>query len=965
MNTPSEEQIAIVDAASKYNVVVDAVAGSGKTTTALHIAKAYPNQKCLMLTYSAKLKAESRAKIHSLHMHNITAHSYHSWCCVDGATCRNDDDMRDIIAVGRVPVGDFDIIVLDEVQDMNWQFFTMVCALVRQANKQPRLVIFGDRRQAINGFQGADRRFLERAETTFKVNGCDWQRLSLSMSWRITTPMAGFVNDCILDTADYIKACKPGTAVRFLAINAFNPNPVVKEIISFLDTGYSPEDIFVIAPSVKASKGRQSPINLIENALVARGVNVFIPTADDSYCTDALLAGKIAFITQNQSKGLERPVVIAMGCDVSLFKYYMRDTSSGQCPDRLYVTLTRAQEHLVVVQGGAPFSFLKCDKLPYHTTLSHAGSNAIKAQQPKPKPAIGNNDGRIVSITDLIKYISPEIAEMIQAKIQVAVTQPAVTEAPVLSTWLMGDTVEYVAAVSGKAIPAWHQQTKFGTMDLIERLRSAFDGNEGQSTGRVIEAVRRLCAMNDQLCDVIGKFNASTLQDTMKLALIQEVVETGFTNSMRQFTKFNWIGDNALETMLQNMDGLSLTKTTEFEVHMKFSGNIYTSQDVVLTPKIHGFADAIDGSNVYEFKCVEELTSSHQLQALLYCFMNKCELRELAAKLRKSRTSLDRAAAHARIADVKIVPTGKNNNILVRDLRDALARQYEFEAAKSKCLLFNIRTNELQEITCSDDDCLKIVQVLYARKMINAPPSSDEMFDCEAEVIRLRADDCPVYEAPTEYVPDELEDAYLSDESDSDHEDYVGGGDEPEPTSGMIMVLDTETTGLSPAKENMIELGYSLYDGPRKVRSVSMLVQRSAGRAAVLNSRIHGITEQMMQADGLPINAVLDKFDEDLQKCQLAVAHNMAFDLKFLKAEAVAANHAVATTLDNITTYCTCKAFRRYLTSNKLPAGAKLERAFTILCGRPYQQTHRAADDVDHCADCYFRLVDAGHEHDG
>ena len=47
------------------NVVVDSVAGSGKTTCNLHIAKYFHNINILLLTYNSKLKLETREKAKS------------------------------------------------------------------------------------------------------------------------------------------------------------------------------------------------------------------------------------------------------------------------------------------------------------------------------------------------------------------------------------------------------------------------------------------------------------------------------------------------------------------------------------------------------------------------------------------------------------------------------------------------------------------------------------------------------------------------------------------------------------------------------------------------------------------------------------------------------------------------------------------------------------------------------------
>jgi superfamily I DNA and RNA helicase len=53
------------------NINIDAVAGSGKTTTSLYIAKNNPHRQILLLTYNAKLKLETREKAKQLGLSNI------------------------------------------------------------------------------------------------------------------------------------------------------------------------------------------------------------------------------------------------------------------------------------------------------------------------------------------------------------------------------------------------------------------------------------------------------------------------------------------------------------------------------------------------------------------------------------------------------------------------------------------------------------------------------------------------------------------------------------------------------------------------------------------------------------------------------------------------------------------------------------------------------------------------------
>ena len=81
-NISLEQQNIIKLLEEQNNVIVESVAGSGKTTTNLYIAKSFPKLNILLLTYNAKLKVETRDRIDSLNITNIETHSYHSFCII-------------------------------------------------------------------------------------------------------------------------------------------------------------------------------------------------------------------------------------------------------------------------------------------------------------------------------------------------------------------------------------------------------------------------------------------------------------------------------------------------------------------------------------------------------------------------------------------------------------------------------------------------------------------------------------------------------------------------------------------------------------------------------------------------------------------------------------------------------------------------------------------------------------------
>ena len=53
----SHEQQNVIDNIEANNVIVDAVAGSGKTTCVLYIAKKFSSAKILLLTYSNHIES--------------------------------------------------------------------------------------------------------------------------------------------------------------------------------------------------------------------------------------------------------------------------------------------------------------------------------------------------------------------------------------------------------------------------------------------------------------------------------------------------------------------------------------------------------------------------------------------------------------------------------------------------------------------------------------------------------------------------------------------------------------------------------------------------------------------------------------------------------------------------------------------------------------------------------------------
>lgn len=98
----------------------------------------------------------------------------------------------------------------------------------------------------------------------------------------------------------------------------------------------------------------------------------------------------------------------------------------------------------------------------------------------------------------------------------------------------------------------------------------------------------------------------------------------------------------------------------------------------------------------------------------------------------------------------------------------------------------------------------------------------------------------------------------------------------------MIIFFDTETTGLSPG--NVIQLSY--------------LTEEASGTNAKNfffyvpfippeSTAVHGITAEKLAilSQGRTFSEYLEEIDDDFRRADLTVAHNFAFDYKFMSAE--------------------------------------------------------------------------------
>lgn len=162
----------------------------GKTTTCLRIAQAYPKKNILLLTYNTKLKEETRERAYGNDIKNLSVFTYHGYCnTYYNGRAKSLLDDRKLIQITKSDAKafvEFDLIIIDEAQDMNEHLFDFVSLKILAMNTSDQLCIFGDQRQNLYKFLGSSNRYIKNPQNYF-ISSKPWKRVTLSTSFRVTT----------------------------------------------------------------------------------------------------------------------------------------------------------------------------------------------------------------------------------------------------------------------------------------------------------------------------------------------------------------------------------------------------------------------------------------------------------------------------------------------------------------------------------------------------------------------------------------------------------------------------------------------------------------------------------------------------------------------------------------------------------------------------------------------------------
>jgi hypothetical protein len=742
--TSPEQQQIITAVADNNNVIINSVAGSGKTTTALHICLSQPKKKVLILTYNARLKIESKEKVRDLGLRNVEIHSYHAFCVRYYYEKGNRDDGIDLVIRDNfIPKNsfNFDIVILDEQQDMTPLFYKFVRKILNDNGNlnDIQICLFGDIYQNIYTYAGSDERYLKFANKIFPNLTKEWKVLNISTSYRITNQIANFVNIMLLKT-NRLKAIKDGPKVQYIITNTFGDNYVYTEIKSYLDQGYKPEDIFVLGVSIKKGE-KMSPICKLENKLVNEKIPCHAAPSNDAQISDEIIKGKICFSSFHQVKGMERKICIVYGFDKSYFDFYNKSADPNVCPNVLYVALTRASEKLLLIHDyqNKYLPFIDKDLLETVCKVVY-NKNLQDSHTPKCKKNVP------IGVCDLIKNKSNDdldyIFNFIEYDIINIANNPIKLQSKVVNK---KDLCEDVSDINGITIPGVYEFNNSGKLSILELINNylnsinlyCISNHEGKIKHIGISSDSKLPEKHEN--KIIKIYNdylnkEVKVADILYVANVYNSMLTGFIAKREQIDNYGWIDNKNLNASLEIMKKYIGDKSL-YEQPIRFN---------ICNKEIVGAIDAVDINNdtIWEFKCVNTISREHILQLVIYSYIYENTMIYMKDKANE-KCLLD---LNNKNSD-ELIDFCKNNNINCGKIKnkDKLVELIfgllkELDIVKErKYKLLNILTEEIIEVKYKKEYEI-IIDYLINKGEDNKVMDDDEFIDNCSNILDVDCD---------------------------------------------------------------------------------------------------------------------------------------------------------------------------------------------------------------------------------
>ncbi|MBA0883614.1 DNA polymerase III subunit alpha [Flavobacterium undicola] len=187
----------------------------------------------------------------------------------------------------------------------------------------------------------------------------------------------------------------------------------------------------------------------------------------------------------------------------------------------------------------------------------------------------------------------------------------------------------------------------------------------------------------------------------------------------------------------------------------------------------------------------------------------------------------------------------------------------------------------------------------------------------------------------------------------------------------MYLIFDTETTGLpkrwdAPITDTnnwprCIQIAWQLHDDMGNlIEHQDYLVKPEGFNIPYDAERIHGISTELAEAEGISLAEVLEKFNIALGKAKFIVGQNLGFDVNIMGCELY--RMGVDSPMASMPVLDTCTEVTASLL--KLPGGRggkfklpTLTELHSYLFNVPFSEAHNATADVEATTRCFLELI--------
>lgn len=329
-----EQENFITLAGQGCNILVDACIGSGKTTSIQQLCNRFFDKKILYLTYNTLLKVDAKNKITAA---NTMVTNYHSFAKLVLSSANIECGVQELIAtfvrrIADVEIPKFDILVIDEYQDIESDIATMLEYIV-EANPGIQIIAVGDMEQKIY-----DKTSLDIKSFIDKFLG-NYTRVTFTKCFRICDTLADRLS-----------------RVWNKPINGCNPNCQIdcmsyEQVVDFLAK--------TDASKILCLGARYGGLTLVLNTLERdypdkfNKSTVYASIRDEDRSNFSLNNNAAIFTTFDSSKGLERPVCVVFDCTEEYWQSRVTkpNTKYEIIRNLFCVAMSRGKEHIIFAYG--------------------------------------------------------------------------------------------------------------------------------------------------------------------------------------------------------------------------------------------------------------------------------------------------------------------------------------------------------------------------------------------------------------------------------------------------------------------------------------------------------------------------------------------------------------------------------------------------------------------------------------